>query len=662
MDFTIGKDFIETKRQGVYLRVEAWSKNAIRVRATLEKEFKPFDWSICKKQRNLPVSVQQNEDGACLTNGKIKVQLSNVTQAHNDWPETPLTFYNAETGKELLRERRARAVMPSMGHILKSVGPSTFRAEACFEADEDEAFWGLGHNQHNLFDLKGSAIELQHKNSQTAIPVIYSSKGYGFFWNNPAIGRVELVNNGTYWLAEETDQLDYFVYTDDTPAQIMNCYAELTGYPSMMPDWALGFWQCKLRYRNRNELMEVARKHIKELGLPMSVIVIDFFHWAIQGEWDFDPACWPDPEEMLAELKEMGIQTMVSIWPTVNPNSRYFDEMLEKAYMIRTENGLATMMRFTDTYDKKQYLHYVDFTNPDAGKFVWEIVRKNYYDKGVRLFWLDECEPEVRPYHYNNLRYYIGNGGKYSSLYPLFEEKTFYEGMKEAGEELPINLCRSAWAGSQKYGACVWSGDIYSNFATLEEQIKTGLNMAMSGIPWWTTDIGGFFGGKVKDPEFRELIVRWFQWGVFCPVFRLHGFRDSDDVKNAGENEVWSFGEEAYEIIKALLFMREALRPYVKAQMELAHETGVPPMRPLFFDFPEDEKSYTISDELLFGPDILVAPIYKYKQRSREVYLPEGADWYDVVTGEKKSGGTIVNCEALLGRIPIFTKNKKKFW
>ena len=234
--------------------------------------------------------------------------------------------------------------------------------------------------------------------------------------------------------------------------------------------------------------------------------------------------------------------------------------------------------------------------------------------------------------------------------------------MKEAGEELPINLCRSAWAGSQKYGACVWSGDIYSNFATLEEQIKTGLNMAMSGIPWWTTDIGGFFGGKVKDPEFRELIVRWFQWGVFCPVFRLHGFRDSNDVKNAGENEVWSFGEEAYEIIKKLLFMREALRPYVKAQMKLAHETGVPPMRPLFFDFPEDEKSYTISDELLFGPDILVAPIYKYKQRSREVYLPEGTDWYDVVTGEKKSGGTIVNCEAPLGRIPIFTRNKKKFW
>jgi len=221
--------------------------------------------------------------------------------------------------------------MPSMGHILKSVGPSTFRAEACFEADEDEAFWGLGHNQHNLYNLKGSAIELQHKNSQTAIPVIYSSKGYGFFWNNPAIGRVELVNNGTYWLAEETDQLDYFVYTDDTPAQIMNCYAELTGYPSMMPDWAMGFWQCKLRYRNRDELMEVARKHVKELGLPMSVFVIDFFHWAIQVEWDFDPACWPGPEEMLAELKEMGIETMVSIWPTVNPNSRYFDEMLEKA-------------------------------------------------------------------------------------------------------------------------------------------------------------------------------------------------------------------------------------------------------------------------------------------------------------------------------------------
>lgn len=656
---TTGKDFIERSCRGENLRVEAWTSNCIRVRCTLENEFKPFDWVINEKSNDLDVEVTEGAETIVLRNGELSVEMAVREAPVFRMLEAPLRFYNSTTGVDLLREKESRRVLPDPGHLVKAVAASTYRAEARFQADPEEKFYGLGQNQQNFFNQKGCTLEMKQMNTHTIIPVVYSSKGYGFFWNNPAYGRIEMANNGTYWIAEQTDQLDYFVFTGDNPAEIMEAYAKLTGYPSMMPDWAMGFWQCKLRYRNREELMEVAREH-KKRGLPMSVIVIDFFHWEKMGEFDFDPKCWPDPEGMIGELKDMGIETMVSIWPTVNPNSKYFSEMFHKAYIARTDKNVSAVKMFTDTYDDLTYLHIVDFTNPDAQKFVWDLAKKNYYDRGVRTFWLDVAEPDFYPHDTDNVRYYLGNGAKVSSLYPLCEERGFYEGMKEAGEEQPLNLCRSAWAGSQKYGVCLWTGDIYSDFETLKGQVVNGLNVAMAGIPWWTTDIGGFFGGDIEAPEFRELIVRWFQWGVFCPIFRLHGFRNSWDVKNAGPNEVWSFGEEAYEIIKGLLFLRERLRPYIKEQMKTAHEKGTPPMRPLFFDFPNDKLCYDVEDQLLFGPDIMAAPVVEYKQRKREVYLPDGAEWHNAWTGEQYRGGRRIEVEAPLNRIPIFLRNGAK--
>ncbi len=655
-----GSDYFEKKGRGEYLRVEAWSRNCIRVRATAEHELKPYDWAIEPKAGENNTKVEDKGEEIVLTNGALSVSMDTKEASGLRFNENHLRFFKRETGETLLEEKQSRIVLPEGGRDIRAAGPSSYRVAARFLADPEEKFYGLGHNQQGFLNQKGCSLELRQMNTHTVVPVMYSSKGYGFFWNNPAYGRVELVNNGTYWIAENTDQLDYFVFTGDDPADILGAYAELTGYPNMMPDYAMGFWQCKLRYRTRDELMTMVKEH-KKRGLPLSVVVIDFFHWAMMGEFDFDPECWPDPENMLKELKELGIETMVSIWPMANAESSTFTEMLDKDYLVRAEKNLPVFMRFADTYHKSKYLHVIDFMNPEARKFVWDLCRKNYYDKGVRAFWLDECEPETRPYFTENMRYYLGNGAKVSSLYPLYEEKAFYDGMKEAGEELPLNLCRSAWAGSQKYGAVVWSGDIMSDFPTLRDQIKNGLNMAMAGIPWWTTDIGGFFAGNINDPEFRELIVRWFQWGVFTPVFRLHGNRqpkdDASPVFTGADNEVWSFGEKQYEIIKELLFLRERLRPYVKEQMKAAHETGIPPMRPLFFDFPNDETCYDIDDEQLFGPDILVAPVTEYKARTRKVYLPSGVDWTDAWSGDLRRGGQWIECEAPLERIPVFLKN-----
>jgi alpha-D-xyloside xylohydrolase len=249
-----------------------------------------------------------------------------------------------------------------------------------------------------------------------------------------------------------------------------------------------------------------------------------------------------------------------------------------------------------------------------------------------------------------------------TNIYPLEHVRGFYEGMRAEGEDEIIALCRSAWAGSQRYGAAVWSGDIQSTFEALRAQVRAGLNVGLSGIPWWTTDIGGFFNGDISSPHFRELIVRWFQYGVFCPLFRLHGYRlpNEDMLGTGAPNEVWSFGEEAYEIIRELLFLRERLRPYIMAQMKLAHEKGIPLMRPLFLDYPEDRPSWDVDDQFMFGPDLLIAPVLYDGARSREVYLPAGTTWTNAWTQVMFEGGQRITADAPLERIPVYLRGAAK--
>ncbi|MGB4648163.1 MAG: TIM-barrel domain-containing protein, partial [Acetivibrionales bacterium] len=235
------------------------------------------------------------------------------------------------------------------------------------------------------------------------------------------------------------------------------------------------------------------------------------------------------------------------------------------------------------------------------------------------------------------------------------------------GQENIINLIRCAWAGSQRYGALVWSGDIHSSFRSLRDQLRAGLNMAIAGIPWWTTDIGGFHSGDIRDPDFHELIIRWFQYGTFCPVFRLHGDREPHTPPpgtsgggifgSGAANEVWTYGEKAYEIFRKYMFIRERLRPYIRQIMKEAHEKGTPPMRPLFYDFPQDMTAWEIDDQYMFGPDILVAPILYEGQRSRRVYLPEGAEWKCTIDGRKYDGGQWIECDAPIEDIPLFLRD-----
>ena len=525
--------------------------------------------------------------------------------------------------------------------------------------DKNEKIYGMGQYQQPWLDLKGLDLELAHRNSQASVPFAVSSLGYGLLWNNPGVGRAVFGKNIMSFEAYSTKALDYWIVAGDTPAQIEEAYAKAAGTVPMMPEYGLGFWQCKLRYQTQEELLQVAREY-KRRNLPIDLIVIDFFHWPKQGEWKFDPVYWPDPDAMVRELKEMGIELMVSVWPTVDRTCENFEEMLEKGYLIRTERG------FRAGQDFQGATIYFDATNPEAREYVWNKAKQNYYDRGIRVFWLDEAEPEYTAYDFDNYRYYLGTDLQIGNIYPLDYARAFYEGMEKEGQENIVNLLRCAWAGSQRYGALVWSGDIASSYESMRNQLAAGLNMGLAGIPWWTTDIGGFHGGNPDDPKFRELFVRWFEWGAFCPVMRLHGDREPRQPQSGtsggasccsgAANEVWSYGEEVYEICKTYMERREKMRPYTRKLMEEAHEKGTPVMRTLFYMFPEDPACWEVEDEYCYGPDILVAPILYADQRSRRVYLPAGATWVEYATGKEYAGGQEIEACAPLEVIPVFVR------
>ncbi len=638
--------------------LEAWGANALRIRGTKSDSMPQADWALQKPEKT-ECQIEVHDNVGTITNGGIRAEITRFgkIKIYNGNNKLILEEYSRNR-KDICGEKCSALEVEA--REFKAIPGGDYHLTQRFESlDRNEKLYGMGQYQQPYLDLKGLDLELAHRNSQASVPFVLSSLGYGLLWNNPGVGRAVLGRNIMSFEAFSTKTLDYWVVAGDTPAQIEEAYADVTGKVPMMPEYGLGFWQCKLRYQTQEELLEVAREY-KRRNLPIDVIVVDFFHWPKQGEWKFDPVYWPDPKAMVAELKEMGIELMVSIWPTVERESENYEEMLEKGYLIRTDRGVRVGLDF-----QAATIHY-DATNPGARDYLWNKAKENYYEYGIKIFWLDEAEPEYSVYDFDNYRYHMGSNLQIGNIYPREYAKTFFNGMEAQGQENIVNLLRCAWAGSQKYGALVWSGDIASSFDSMRNQLAAGLNMGIAGIPWWTTDIGGFHGGNPDDPEFRELFVRWFQWGAFCPVMRLHGDREPRQPQqgttggstccSGAANEVWSYGEEVYEICKKYIGVREDLRDYVREQMMQAHEKGTPVMRPLFYEFPEDRICWDNEEEYMFGEKYLVAPILVPGQRRKEVYLPKGSNWEAMDDGTVYSGGENITVDAPIDYMPVFKR------
>ncbi|MFI3238141.1 MAG: glycoside hydrolase family 31 protein [Lachnospiraceae bacterium] len=653
------------KYDGQTLWIEPWGVDSLRVRATMKPVMPEQLWALTGEQKECEPSIEIEETTASITNGKLKAVI---------YRDGRLDFFN-EKGEMVLSEYlrnygaygkpytspliiKAREFRPKIG--------ADYELSVRFESlSRTEKIYGMGQYQQENLDLKGCDVELAQRNTQSSVPFMISSLGYGMLWNNPSIGKATFGTNFTTWYATSTDIMDYWVTVGEKPSVILENYAAVTGTVPMAADWAAGLWQSKLRYRSQEELLEVAREY-KRRGVPLAVIVIDYFHWKKEGEWSFNEEHWPDVKAMVDELEDMGTKLMVSVWPTVQEDSENYREMLEKGYLIRVERGVRYSMVF-----RSNTIHF-DATNPEARAFVWNKIKKNYYDQGIKIFWLDEAEPEYTVYDYDNYRYQIGSALQIGNVFPNEYAKTMYDGMKADGNENIMNLIRTTWAGAQKYGALLWSGDIDSTFQSLRRQIIAGLNSGLAGIAWWTSDIGGFRAGNINDPDFRELFVRWFEWATFCPVMRMHGWRhpntpytfnDGQLFEGTGaSNEIWSYGEEIYEICEKFTRIRNNMHDYTMNLMKEAHEKGSPLMRPLFYVFPEDENGWKPEYEMqyMYGDDILVAPIVYEKTTERTVYLPAGHTWTNVWTKEVLEGGSVYTVKAEIHEMPIFVKDQAK--
>jgi alpha-D-xyloside xylohydrolase len=580
------------------------------------------------------------------------------------WPAPRWTLASTDTEVTLATPRLKVAVSRKDGVIsysdltgrkLLSEGPKTMtpanvNGEETYRAEDDisiygspEAFYGLGQHQAGVWNYRGESVDLSQENTSIAVPLLLSSNGYGLYWNNTSRSRF---NNrfvhSLYISSEVADSIDYyFLYGPDFDKVIAG-YRELTGAAPMFGKWAYGFWQCKNRYRSQEELLGVAHKY-RELHIPADNIVQDWFWWNVKGEHVFNKN-YPDPKGMIDDLHRHNFHLMISVWPYFDRGSAVYDEMDQRGYFIdRTR---------VESFHHAGMAVY-DATNPAARSYYWQMMDRALFRIGADAWWLDTTEPETEGREDNLMlhnRVAIGSGARFANIYPLMTTTAVYEGQRqETDRKRVFILSRSAFAGIQRNAVTAWSGDILSDFETYKRQIPAGLNFSLSGIPYWTTDIGGFFIGNPDDPAYRELFVRWFQYGTFCPIFRVHGTRTTD------QNELWSYGPEAQTILTNFDRLRYELMPYIYSVAWMTTSESYTPMRPLAMDFRSDSRALNIGDQFLFGPAILVNPVTEPGATTRHLYLPK-AKWYDFWTGHAIDGGKTVDAQATLDRLPLYVR------
>ncbi len=574
--------------------------------------------------------VSESDKAITLTTTKLKVEIERQSGS---------IHYQGADGKQLTTDTYR------MLHPGEVNGEQTFHAEVAFGIyGSHEGFYGLGQHQAGVWNYRGETVDLSQENTEIAIPLLVSTNGYGIFWNNPS--RSVVNNRFVHWLymsGEVADRVDYyFLYGPDVD-QIIGHYRELTGEVPLFGRWAYGFWQCKNKYQSQAEIEGVAAKY-RALHIPVDNIVQDWFWWVTMGEMKWNPS-YPDPQSMINKLHDEHFHLMVSVWPYFRPGSTTYDEF--------DKNGWFVAKTLSPGFHPLGQALY-DATNPAAQKKYWENVNNALFQKGVDAWWLDTDEPETEGKQDNILvdrKLTIGSGARYANVFPLFHAGGVSEGQQAASDKKRVFiLSRSAYAGVQRYGVTAWSGDVLSDWVTFARQIPAGLNYSISGMPYWTTDIGGFIsGGNLNDPKFRELFVRWFQFGTFSPIFRVHGTRYPD------ENELWSYGPDAQKILVDYDNLRYRLLPYIYSEAWQVTSNHGTLMRPLVMDWRNDVEAQNTGDEYLFGPAILVSPVTTQGATSRTVYLPK-ATWYDFWTGAKVDGEKRIDADAPLAKLPLYVR------
>lgn len=532
---------------------------------------------------------------------------------------------------------------------------------------ENERLYGLGQAEEGVWNLRHTTQYLHPANLKIALPVLISDHNWGILLSTQSPAIFNDTQYGSYLYTEADAYLDYYFILADTPADVPAAVRRLTGRAALLPKWAFGYMQSKERYEDAKDLLATAEM-FRQKKIGLDTLILDWISWpdGLWGQKTFDETRFPDPADMIRRLHEMGVHFMISIWPTMDSKSDNYREFQEKGLLLAAGGIYNAFL-------------------PEGRRLYWEQVNKGLFAHGVDAWWCDSSEPitpewgrEVQPEASEMYHAFVSDAAncmppEKSAAYCLYHAQGIYEGQRACTEEKRVvNLTRSGWPGSQKYGTILWSGDISASWETLRRQIVAGLQFSICGLPYWTLDIGAFFVKRgvswfwngdydrgLEDPAYRELYVRWFQYGAFLPVFRSHG---TDFPK-----EPWQFGADGdpyYEALCTAIRLRYRLLPYLYSTAGAVWREDALMMKPLFFDFPADEQAAKISNEFMLGPSLLVCPVTSpmsdpqtaVRESVKTVYLPAGSGWYDFYSNCKYEGGQRIEVPAELDRIPLFVR------
>jgi alpha-D-xyloside xylohydrolase len=675
--------------QGQIIAVEAYAPNIVRVTLSLQKQpalaapgygviARPFaeGWKASATEaadlftsKRMSVQIDRPRPSG---NAQVHTQVDIAKFFSGSTPDTHIVFSSANGGK-LLELTGWMQETPNhknaSDQVLADRRPSDdqfFTVGATFHSPDDEHYYGLGQNQEGFLDHRGHTVRcwndyLASAGPSFCVPFMVTNKGYGILWDNASKTTIEPgFNEQTRWTSEVGTRVSFFVIAGDTIDEIYQGYRLLTGPTPLLPKAAYGYIQCKQRYVSQDEMLAVAKGY-RDRHLPADVLVLDWFYYTKMGQMDLDRKFWPDPKAMNDQLHAMGFETMISVWPRFVKEDRYFDELLNKGWLLHYVDGTPI-----DGLPYDRAGSDIDTTNPEAAAWYWKTIHENILSKGFDSIWADETEPDIPP---NHGYLHIGPGTEYFNVYPLFHTAALYDGFRrDEPARRALILSRDAFTGAQRNGTIFWSSDIYPTWETFRRQIPTGLDVAASGITYWSNDTGGWqYLPRTHRPahkpllnptdardvvgdydDYPELYTRWFEYASFLPIFRTHGSRP--------QNEVWSYGKEAEPILEKYLRLRYELMPYIYSLGYHTWLTGAPFLRALPLDFPDDQKVADLRDEYMFGPAFLVAPVTEQGATSRPVYLPAGTDWYNFWTGERLHGGQTIVAQAPIDTLPLFVR------
>jgi alpha-D-xyloside xylohydrolase len=611
------------------LRVSVCNASIIHVMATPKppesiRHDQPWILDPTQSCPGAPFQFSQADDAAVLTTASLKVELS--LKRGN-------LKYSSVGGQVLLRESDA---IPRTYEPAQVNGESVYHVADRFSPDATEGFYGLGQHQSGMFNYRGGTVELGQNNTDVAIPLLVSSKGYALLWNTASFTYAD----NRFPLAFEfsslaADSVDYYLIYGPEMDEVVHQYRNLSGHTPMLPKWAYGFFQSKDRYISQDELLGIAHRY-REQHIPLDAIVQDWFWWKTEGDPVFNSNFTDVPGE-LKTLHDEHVHAMLSVWGLFNSESENFKKLDAQNLMVPNA-------------------HVYDATNAQARDFYWENLVGKLFSQGWDAFWLDSAEPEEYWPHMGDAilrdkQLAMGSGARYTNIFPFMHTSGIQQHWKATTDQKRVFLLtRSAFLGQQRVGATVWSGDVYSTYWGLSHQVAAGLNFALSGYPYWTTDIGGYWQPNDRppnDPVYQELYTRWFEFGVFCPIFRTHGHR--------AHNELWTY-DKVEPILLNYDKLRYRLMPYIYSLAWRVTNQDYTIQRPLVMDWRADPTTWNIGDQFMFGPAILVNPILKQDATHRTVYLPGSPAWYDFWSGASVKGGQEVEAEAPLERIPLYVR------